>query len=319
MTRRQYLLRLEISGLAAWRTRYRILLSRNLETHIGFQGDRVGDTIISGAETATYEGISGKNTYRNLSNTQSGAYGRKSAQSYGAYQDRQLTAEEEEEEDILATKQEIRFMKQQDVSSTRNALQMAAKAEETGRSTLARLGAQGERLHNTERNLDLAADHNRIAEEKAHELKILNKSMFAVRIGSPFTAAGRGRKLDEDVLNGHRDRERLRRAETLKLPSTLSSHPPELSPPDIEEIQDSSMTISGSASIQNESSDANKMEMSSTGPKPDTTAENVAPIPKNTTPSAATTEIDDLILQWTNISKDSLNELNKEAGIGGED
>lgn len=62
--------------------------------------------------------------------------------SYGAYGDRQMTAEEEEEEDITATKQEIKFMKQQDVSSTRNALQMAAAAEESGRSTLARLGDQ---------------------------------------------------------------------------------------------------------------------------------------------------------------------------------
>src|SRR5271154_4909142 len=50
--------------------------------------------------------------------------------SYGAYGDRQLTAEEEEEEDIEAVKQEIKFIKQQDVSSTRNALRMAAEAEE---------------------------------------------------------------------------------------------------------------------------------------------------------------------------------------------
>jgi len=38
-------------------------------------------------------------------------------------------------------------MKQQDVSSTRNALRLAQQAEETGRDTLARLGAQGERIH----------------------------------------------------------------------------------------------------------------------------------------------------------------------------
>jgi hypothetical protein len=368
-----------------------------------FQGERVGDTIISGAKTATYEETFGKTANRNLSNMQSGAYGRKSAQSYGAYQDRQLTAEEEEEEDILATKQQIRFMKQQDVSSTRNALRVAAEAEAegTGRNTLARLRAQGERLHNTEKNLDLAADRNQVAEEKARELKTLNKSMFAVHVGNRFTAAERRRELDEDILNSHRDKERLRRAETLILLSTLPSRPPESSPLDIEKIQDSSVTISGSASIQSESSDASQMEISPADPKPETTAENVsqdpargselkqpapqvsslsfnsapysgtgvrtptdimrqrsermsdgkegpqdidefhfgdpdklrrekekedsrrrgalAPIPKNTTPSAATTEIDDLILQWTNIDKDSLNELNKEAGIGGEE
>jgi len=75
-----------------------------------------------------------------------GGYGASSG-GYGAYGDRELTAEEQEEEDISATKQEIKFMKQQDVSSTRNALRLAQQAEETGRDTLARLGAQGERIH----------------------------------------------------------------------------------------------------------------------------------------------------------------------------
>jgi hypothetical protein len=85
----------------------------------------------------------------------SGGYGATSAPSGPSYGDRQLTAEEEEEEDVAATKQQIRFMKQADVSSTRNALRIAQQAEESGRATLARLGAQGERIHNTEKNLDL--------------------------------------------------------------------------------------------------------------------------------------------------------------------
>ena len=41
---------------------------------------------------------------------QSGINAESSTQGYGAYGDRQLTAEEEEEEDIQATKQQIRFM-----------------------------------------------------------------------------------------------------------------------------------------------------------------------------------------------------------------
>jgi hypothetical protein len=83
--------------------------------------------------------------------SQSGGYGSggpgQGSGGYGAYGDRELTAEEQEEEDISATKNEIKFMKQQDVSSTRNALRLAQQAEETGRDTLARLGAQGERIH----------------------------------------------------------------------------------------------------------------------------------------------------------------------------
>ena len=78
---------------------------------------------------------------------QPGGFGASSGPSYGAYGDRQLTAEEEEEEDVQATKQQIRFIKQEDVSSTRNALRIAAQAEETGMNTLARIGAQGERIH----------------------------------------------------------------------------------------------------------------------------------------------------------------------------
>lgn len=107
-------------------------------------------------------------------------------QGYGAYEDRVLTAEEQEEEDIQATKNEIKFIKQSDVSSTRNALRIAAQAEETGRATLERLGAQGERIHNTERNLDLASNQNRLAAEKAREIKTLNRSMFAV-VGTLLT------------------------------------------------------------------------------------------------------------------------------------
>ena len=131
--------------------------------------------------------------------------------SYGAYGDRQLTAEEEEEEDIAATKQEIKFLKQQDVSSTRNALRVAAQAEETGQNTLARLGAQGERLHNTNRNLDLAANHQRIAEEKAKELKIANRSMFRMHADNPFTKRGRERR-DQDILDKHREEREQREA-----------------------------------------------------------------------------------------------------------
>lgn len=126
------------------------------------------------------------------------------SRSYGAYGDRQLTAEEEEEEDIAATKQEIKFMKQQDVSSTRNALQAAAMAEETGRGTLARLGAQGERIHNTDRNLDIGHNAINIAEDKSKELKTLNRSMFAVHVNNPFTAKEKRIRDEEKIIERHR-------------------------------------------------------------------------------------------------------------------
>ena len=137
-------------------------------------------------------------------------------QDYEAYGDRQLTAEEEEEEDVQATKQQMRFIKQEDVSSTRNALRLAAQAEEQGMNTLARIGAQGERIHNTEKNLDLTANHNRLAEDKAKELKHLNRSMFAVSVSNPFTSGRRAEQRDLDIVENHRlereNREQSRRA-----------------------------------------------------------------------------------------------------------
>ncbi|MCJ1405847.1 Protein transport protein S9 plasma membrane t-SNARE [Xylographa trunciseda] len=140
-----------------------------------------------------------------------------SSQPYGAvHEDRQLTAEEEEESEVSATKQQIRFLKQEDVSATRNALRIAQQAEETGRDTLARLGAQGEHIHNTEKNLDLAHNANRVAEDKAAELKKLNKSMFAVHVANPFTAGERSARRDQNVIDRHLDerdaRESTRRA-----------------------------------------------------------------------------------------------------------
>lgn len=140
------------------------------------------------------------------------SYGGGNGPSYEAYGDRQLTAEEEEDEDVEGTKQEIRFIKQADVSSTRNALRVAAQAEETGRNTLARIGAQGERIHNTEKNLDLTSNHNRAAQDKARELKTLNKSMFAVHVANPFTGASRRQKRDDDILERHQQERILREA-----------------------------------------------------------------------------------------------------------
>ena len=49
---------------------------------------------------------------------------------------------EEGEEDVEGIKQQTRFVKQESVNSTRNALRMAREAEETARNTINRLGSQ---------------------------------------------------------------------------------------------------------------------------------------------------------------------------------
>lgn len=124
---------------------------------------------------------------------------------YGGYGDqRELTAEEQEEAEYQAILSEKRQVQQESVASVSRSVQMARQANEVGQATLARLGAQGERLHNTEKNLDLAANQNKIAQDRAAELKTLNRSMFAVHVGNPFTSKQRQQRADEEVMNRHR-------------------------------------------------------------------------------------------------------------------
>jgi hypothetical protein len=143
-------------------------------------------------------------------------YGRPPPSSGYGQPERQLSAEEEEEEDVEAIKQQIRFTKKESVASSRNALRVAAQAEETGRNTLSKLGQQGERLFNTEKNLDIAAQHNRVAEEKSRELKTLNGSMFAIHVKNPMKSKSRAQAEERRILQQHQDdreeRERTRQA-----------------------------------------------------------------------------------------------------------
>ena len=117
-----------------------------------------------------------------------------------------------EDEDVEAIRQQVRFLKKDTVNETRNALQAAARAEESGRNALGMLGAQGERIANTERSLALAETQNNIAEEKARELKTLNRSMFAVHVKNPFTAK-RNLQMKEEAIKNEKRMEQIRREE----------------------------------------------------------------------------------------------------------
>lgn len=124
---------------------------------------------------------------------------------YGGYgEQRELTEEEQEEVDYQAILSEKRQVQQESAQSVNRSVQMARQANEVGRATLARLGAQGERLHNTEKHLDMASNQNKIAQDRAAELKTLNRSMFAVHVGNPFTSKQRQQRADEEVMNRHR-------------------------------------------------------------------------------------------------------------------
>lgn len=109
-----------------------------------------------------------------------------------------------EDEDVEAVKSQMRYVKKESVNVARDALMSAARAEESGRNTLGMLGAQGERIANTERSLALASTQNKIAEEKARELKTLNRSMFAVHVGNPFNSKRRLQEKEEQIKNNRR-------------------------------------------------------------------------------------------------------------------
>lgn len=117
--------------------------------------------------------------------------------SYGDYGTEQ--ALDSEDEDVEAIKGQIRFTKQESVQSTRNALRLAAEAEESGRNTLGMLGAQGERIANTEQNLALAEIQNKHAEEKARELKTLNRSLLKPHVSNPFNSKRRAQEKEAQI------------------------------------------------------------------------------------------------------------------------
>ncbi|KAL5535564.1 SEC9 [Sanghuangporus sanghuang] len=88
------------------------------------------------------------------------------------------TTGEENEEDVDEVIKQTRFLKQDTVQTTRNALRIAREAEEVGRSTLLRLGEQSEKIADTERHIDVAKGHALRAEDNADEIKKLNRSIF---------------------------------------------------------------------------------------------------------------------------------------------
>jgi hypothetical protein len=136
---------------------------------------------------------------------------------YGGYgAPRQMTAEEEEEQEVADTKARIKELKQESAASSARSLAAGQAALEVSRATMARLGAQGERLYNTEKNLDLAASHNKVASDQTAKLKSLNRSMFAVHVNNPFTAASKEERRREELLAEHQA-QRAQREETRRL------------------------------------------------------------------------------------------------------
>jgi hypothetical protein len=82
---------------------------------------------------------------------------------------------------------------------------------ETGRGTLATMAAQGERIHNTERNLDLASIQSDRANGQTKELARINASMFSI-VPNPFTGNSKREKEMQKAMDAHQDARATREA-----------------------------------------------------------------------------------------------------------
>lgn len=138
----------------------------------------------------------------NTADTSGAANGSYSVGGYGA--PRELTAEEEEEEEYQRLRNEGKQIKRDDLASLERSTQIGLDAIAVSRGTLARLGEQEERLRNVEKNLDIGTVHQKVAAEKTGELQTLNRSMFAIHVSNPFTKAKREAQREQQVLDRHR-------------------------------------------------------------------------------------------------------------------
>ncbi|KAK4683551.1 protein transport protein SEC9, partial [Tremellales sp. Uapishka_1] len=130
---------------------------------------------------------------------------------YG-YEGREMEQDFDEDDEIEGIRQGMRGVKQDSLASTRNALRLAREAEETARGTVAKLSDQSERIANSERYLDMANANNQRAEDKAGELKQLNRSIFRPVVVWNKDAK---RQAEEDKINNRHLAERADRAKAL--------------------------------------------------------------------------------------------------------
>ncbi|KAI1643929.1 uncharacterized protein F4817DRAFT_233920 [Daldinia loculata] len=147
---------------------------------------------------------------------QNGTYGSSGADSgskYGGYgEQRELTAEEQEEMEVDDIKRQIKDEKLATARTAENGARIAEQAVGVALQTVARLGAQSDSLNYTESLVDRGSMASREAEQSTKKLKSLNRSMFAVHVSNPFTTSKRTAEMEQKVLEQHRADRELREA-----------------------------------------------------------------------------------------------------------
>ncbi|RUS21970.1 hypothetical protein BC937DRAFT_90843 [Endogone sp. FLAS-F59071] len=126
-------------------------------------------------------------------------------------------AQQQEEEEVQGIKQQIGFVKQESLQSTRNAVDKIRQAEDAAGNTLNMLGTQSQQLANIDRNLDTAKEYSDRAADKTNELKQLNRSIFLPVIKNPFTRKSREQAelnaVARDTAEHSKERQNIRKAE----------------------------------------------------------------------------------------------------------
>lgn len=131
--------------------------------------------------------------------------------------EQQEEARDEEDDEVEAVKQQMRFTKQESLSSTRNALRIARETEETATGTILKLGEQSDKIANTERHLDMSKAHSSRADDNAAEILALNRSIFRPNI--QFNKKAKRDAEEARILNRHieeREEREAVRSEALK-------------------------------------------------------------------------------------------------------
>jgi phosphoglycolate phosphatase-like HAD superfamily hydrolase len=139
------------------------------------------------------------NTASDVSGAANGSYG-------GGYgEQRELTAEEQEEQEYQSIVDEGKQIKRDGIASLQRSKQEGYRALGIVAGTNVRLAEQEEMLRNAEKNLDIANAHHKIANDKTSELQTVTRSMFAVHVPNPFTKGKREARLEQAVLERHRE------------------------------------------------------------------------------------------------------------------
>jgi hypothetical protein len=169
--------------------------------------DRVRNELFGSAyqkqQTQQTSGISGASG----ASGRAGDYG---SGGYSGYEDRERTDEEIQEQEVTGAKQEIRFVKEQTVTSLDQSIAQGEMALYHARNAMENMARQGESLKRTQNNLISVSTQNKVAAENTKVLAKTNGSMFYR--GSAKKANERDMEKMEDRQREREEREGIERA-----------------------------------------------------------------------------------------------------------